>query len=240
MPETRTPYGLLLGNYKSYAQSTAKGGVRGLWDADTDRIIFGTHQIAYRLAGSSQTLFPHQITRELTFLPYAQIAEFTLEHRLHVTEAFYVPFGASFDRAVSFVVDVTLYNPGAEPIEVSLYPWAMLVGQRFYGESENEMTAWSRGRFVCSKNVESGAERWWGGSREPHAAELSLREQVLVENMRRGSLLPEDMVGIRDGGTDDAVVRGRRIYGAFEYRIAVAPGARESLRLAVVFHKDGT
>ncbi len=240
VPETQTPYGLLLGNYKSYAQSTAKGGVRGLWDADTDRIIFGTHQIAYRLAGSSQTLFPHQITRELTFLPYAQIAEFTLEHRLHVTEAFYVPFGASFDRAVSFVVDVTLYNPGAEAIEVSLYPWAMLVGQRFYGEAENEMTAWSHGRFVCSKNVETGAERWWGGSREPHAAELSLREQVLIENMRRGSLLPEDMVGLSEGGTDDAVLRGRRIYGAFEYRIAVAPGARESLRLAVVFHKDGT
>ena len=33
---------------------------------------------------------------------------------------------------------------------------------------------------------------------------------------------------------------GRRIFGAFEYRIAIAPGARESLRLAVVFHKDGT
>ena len=33
---------------------------------------------------------------------------------------------------------------------------------------------------------------------------------------------------------------GRRVFGAFEYRITVAPGARESLRLAVVFHKDGT
>ena len=32
----------------------------------------------------------------------------------------------------------------------------------------------------------------------------------------------------------------RRIFGAFEYRIAVAAGARESLRLAVVYHKDGT
>ena len=30
----------------------------------------------------------------------------------------------------------------------------------------------------------------------------------------------------------------RRIFGAFEYDIAVAPGARESLRLAVVYHKS--
>jgi glycogen debranching enzyme len=238
LPETQTPYGLLLGNYKSYAQSTAKGGVRGLWDADTDRIIFGTHQLAYRIGG--QTLFPHQITRELTFLPYAQIAEFTLEHRVHVTEAFFVPFGERFDRTVSFVVDVTLYNSSAEPMEVSVYPWAMLVGQRFYGEAESEMTAWSRGRYLCSKSVETGAERWWGGSREPRAVELSLREQVLTENMRRGSLLPEGIADFGRESTDGAHVRGRRIYGAFEYRISIAPGAREALRLAVVFHKDGT
>src|SRR5581483_11292811 len=94
--ESQTPYGLLLGNLKSYAQSTAKGGVRGLWDADTDRIIFGMHHIAYRLRHGENggvTLFPHQIERDLTFLPYAQISEFTLSDRLHVTEAFYVPHG---------------------------------------------------------------------------------------------------------------------------------------------------
>ena len=50
--ESETPYGLLLGNFKAFAQSTAKGGVRGLWDADTDQIIFGTHHIAYRLLGT--------------------------------------------------------------------------------------------------------------------------------------------------------------------------------------------
>ena len=50
--ESETPYGLLLGNFKTFAQSTAKGGVRGLWDADTDQIIFGMHHIAYRLRGS--------------------------------------------------------------------------------------------------------------------------------------------------------------------------------------------
>ena len=65
--ESETPFGLTLGNFKTYAHSTAKGGVRGLWDADTDQIIFGAHQIAYRVS-RSPTLFPHQIKRELTFL----------------------------------------------------------------------------------------------------------------------------------------------------------------------------
>src|SRR6185437_12210729 len=149
--ESQSPYGLLLGNLKSYAQSTAKGGVRGLWDADTDQIIFGMHHIAYRLrqpAGAGRTLFPHEIERELTFLPYGQISEFTLSDRLHVTEAFYVPHGREFDRAVSFVVDVTLYNPGREALDVALFPWAMLVGQRFYGEPEHEVRAWNDGRLI--------------------------------------------------------------------------------------------
>lgn len=240
IPESQTPYGLLLGNYKSYAQSTAKGGVRGLWDADTDQIIFGTHQIAYGLKNGSQTFFPHQITREFTFLPYAQISEFTLENRIHVTEAFFVPHGAAFDRTVGFVVDVTLYNPGADEVEVAIFPWAMLVGQRFYGEPEHEVSAWSEERFICSKNVETGAERWWGGSREPVAMELSLREQVLLENMRRSTLLPEDTQGFGHVTPELAKFVSRRIFGAFEYRISVAPGARESLRLGVVYHKDGT
>ncbi len=231
VPESQTPYGLLLGNYKAYAQSTAKGGVRGLWDADTDQIIFGTHQIAYRISDGQQTLFPHQITREFTFLPYAQISEFTLEHRVHVTEAFYVPHGAAFDRTVAFVVDVTLYNPGGSEVEVAVFPWAMLVGQRFYGEPEHEVSAWSEGRFICSRNVETGAERWWGGSREPVAVELSLREQVLLENMRRSTLVPEDVPGFGHVTPELAKFVSRRIFGAFEYRIKVPAGSRESLRL---------
>jgi hypothetical protein len=240
LPETHTPYGLLLGNFKSYAQSTAKGGVRGLWDADTDQIIFGTHQIAYRLKDGSQTFFPHQIVREITFLPYAQISEFTIDHRVHVTEAFYVPFGPAFDRAVSFVVDITLYNPGGSEVEVAIFPWAMLVGQRFYGEPEHEVSAWSEGRFIVSKNVETGAERWWGGSREPYGSELSLREQVLLENMRRGTLYPENVPTLDEVTPELARFVSRRIFGALEYRLSVAPGARESLRLAVVYHKDGS
>ena len=238
--EAQTPYGLLLGNYKSYAQSTAKGGVRGLWDADTDQIIFGTHQIAYRVRDAeSKTLFPHEITRDITFLPYAQISEFTLDHRAHVTEAFYVPFGKKFERTVAFVVDITLYNPGGKPLEIAVFPWAMLVGQRFYGEPEQSVSAWSDGPFICSKNVETGSERWWGGSRHPAASELSLREQVLLENMRRSTLLPDD-VSFDQVTPELAKFVSRRIFGAFEYRIQVAPGSREALRLAVVYHKDGS
>jgi hypothetical protein len=242
--ESQTPYGLLLGNFKTYAQSTAKGGVRGLWDADTDQIIFGMHHIAYRLrdqGGGGRTLFPHQIERELTFLPYAQISEFTLHDRVHVTEAFYVPHGPAFDRAVSFVVDVTLYNPGREPLEVALFPWALLVGQRFYGEPEHEVRAWNDGRLICSKNLETGGERWWGGSRQPVAVELSLREQALLESMRRATLLHDKSREHLEEITPElAELVSRRIFGAFEYSISVAPGARESLRLAVVYHKDGT
>jgi glycogen debranching enzyme len=244
--EAETPYGLLLGNFKAYAQSTAKGGVRGLWDADTDQIIFGTHQIAYRVAdGIAGTLFPHQITREFTFLPYAQISEFTLEDRLHVTEAFYVPHGPSFDRSVSFVVDITLYNPGTEAHEVLVFPWALLVGQRFYGEPEHEVQAHAEDGFICSKNLETGAARWWAGSREPAAVDVSLREQVVLENMRRGALLPKGKLSdaapnLGEVTPELAELVSRRIFGAFEYRIVVGPGARESLRLAVVFSKDGT
>jgi hypothetical protein len=240
LPESQTPYGLLLGNYKSYAQSTAKGGVRGLWDADTDQIIFGSHQIAYCVAGGSQTFFPYQITRDITFLPYAQISEFTIDHRVHVTEAFYVPHGPAFDRAVAFVVDVTLFNPGGEEAVVTIFPWAMLVGQRFYGEAEQEVSAWVDGRYLVSRNIETGGERWWGGSREPHASDISLREQVLLENMRRGTLRSGDAAPMAQVTPDLARFVSRRIFGAFEYRLTVTPGARESLRLAVVYHKDGT
>ncbi|MEO6913469.1 MAG: hypothetical protein ABI182_05555, partial [Candidatus Baltobacteraceae bacterium] len=177
LPEAQTPYGLLLGNFKSFAQSTAKGGVRGLWDADSDQIIFGTHQIAYRLRGpAAKTFFPHQIQREFTFLPYAQISEFTLADQVHVTEAFYVPHGPRHDRTVSFVVDLTLYNPGRESLEIAVFPWALLVGQRFYGEPEHEVQAWVDGSFICSKNQETGGERWWGASRDPYGSVVALRE----------------------------------------------------------------
>ena len=237
LPEAETPYGLLLGNFKAYAQSTAKGGIRGLWDADTDQIIFGTHQIAYRLRENAATVFPHQIEREFTFLPYAQISEFTLHDIVHVTETFYVPHGPAHDRTVAFVVDITLYNHGERPLDVAVFPWALLVGQRFYGEPEHEVRAWVEGDFICSKNQQTGGERWWAGSRKPHAAIVGVREQVMLQHMRSGSLRPDEHLDEITPQLAECV--SRRIFGAFEYRIAVAPGARESLRLCVVYHREG-
>ncbi len=234
--ESETPFGLTLANFKTFAQSTPKGAIRGLWDADTDQIIFGTHQIAYR-AGDDATLFPHQIEREFTFLPYAQIGELSLRPDLRVSEVFYVPHGTLHDRIVAFVVDVTVHNAGAEPVGVRVFPWALLVGQRFYGEPEKQVRASAGDRFIRSFGEESGWVRWWGGSRVPHAAVVDLREQRLLLGMQRGTLGGGDRYG--EITPQAAEFASNRIFGAFEYRLDVAPGARESLRLAVVFHKDG-
>ena len=46
LPESETPFGLTLGNFKTFASSTPKGSIRGLWDADTDQIIFAARQAA--------------------------------------------------------------------------------------------------------------------------------------------------------------------------------------------------
>jgi len=234
--EDQTPFGLTLANFKTFAQSTPKGGIRGLWDADTDQIIFGTHQIAYRADGS-QTLFPHQITRDFTFLPYAQIAEFTIARDLHVTETFFVPHGPQHDRVVTFVVDVTVHNAASTPTGVRIFPWALLIGQRFYGEPEKQVRASAGERFIRSFGEQSGWVRWWGGSRTPTAVVVALREQTLLQGMKRGTLGGGEHL---DEITPNlAEFASSRIFGAFEYRFDVAPGGRESLRLAVVFHKDG-
>ncbi|HZO95390.1 MAG TPA: hypothetical protein VFB22_16700 [Candidatus Baltobacteraceae bacterium] len=234
--ESETPFGLTLANFKCFAQSTPKGGIRGLWDADTDQIIFGTHQIAYR-AGDDPTLFAHHIEREFTFLPYAQIGEFALRPDLRVSEAFFVPHGPRHDRVVSFVVDVAVHNASPEPVRVCVFPWALLIGQRFYGEPEKKVRASTGTRFIRSFGEESGWVRWWGGSRTPHAAVVATREQKLLLGMERGTLNEADHAGeITPSAAEES---SSRIFGAFEYRLEVAPGARETLRLAVVFHKDG-
>ena len=212
--EEQTPFGLTLGNFKTFATSTPKGGIRGLWDADTDQIIFGTHQIAYR-AGSDDTLFPHQITREFTFLPYAQIAEFSIARDLHVTEAFYVPHGPKHDRVVSFVVDVTVHNASAAPASVRVFPWALLIGQRFYGEPEKQVRANAGSRFIRSFGEESGWVRWWGGSREPSAVVVALREQTLLQAMMEGTFGEGAHLG--EITPNLAEFASRRIFGAFEY-----------------------
>jgi hypothetical protein len=236
LPESETPFGLTLGNFKTFATSTPKGGIRGLWDADTDQIIFGAHQIAYRVAGHV-THFPHQITREFTFLPYAQIAEFGLDRDVRVAETFYVPHGPRHDRLVAFVIDVTLHNAGSERTQVQVFPWALLIGQRFYGEPEAEVRASTEGRYIRSFGEASGYARWWGGSREPDSAVVALREQTILAGIRDGRL---DAAHNLDEVTPSlAAFVNRRIFGALQYTIAVDPGARESLRIAVVFQKDG-
>ncbi|MBV9646389.1 MAG: hypothetical protein JO043_02900 [Candidatus Eremiobacteraeota bacterium] len=241
--ERDTPFGLTLGNYKTYAMCTPKGGVRGLWDADTDQIIFGAHQIAYRVlkagngATPSSTIFPHQIERTFTFLPYAQISEFTPASQLHVTEAFYVPHGPRHGRDVGFIVDITLYNAGTELMEVAVFPWALLVGQRFYGEAEKEVRATIVDRRILTTNEETHAIRCWGGSREPRAAVVALREQALLHAMSEGVL--RDHALLEEVTPRLAEIVSRRIFGAFEFHVPVAAGARESLRLAVVFDRRG-
>jgi hypothetical protein len=236
LDESETPFGLTLGNFKTFATSTPKGGIRGLWDADTDQIIFGAHQIAYRVEGRP-TLFPHQIRREFTFLPYAQIAEFRLDDGVRVTETFFVPHGPKHDRVVSFVVDVTIHNTGLIATTATVFPWALLIGQRFYGEPEQAVRASCEGPYIRSFGEQSGYVRWWGGSREPRSRVVALREQTLLGAMRDGDLTLSQHLDEVTPPLAEFV--NRRIFGALEYRIAVAPGARESLRLAVVFHKEG-
>ena len=41
---------------------------------------------------------------------------------------------------------------------MAIFPWAMLVGQRFYGEPEHEVRAWNDGRLICSRNLETGGD----------------------------------------------------------------------------------
>ncbi|GAC1532679.1 MAG: hypothetical protein NVS2B8_21550 [Vulcanimicrobiaceae bacterium] len=237
LAESETPFGMTLGNYKTFASCTPKGGVRGLWDADSDRIIFGTHQVAYRLRDRDRTIFPHQIERNFTFLPYAQISEFALDDRLRVTECFYVPHGPRHERAVAFVVDITLHNSSEQPIYLATFPWTPMINPRFYGEPEKEVHAESDGRYLRAWHEETGATRFWGASRAPHAVVCAVREQVLQQAMRRGALREENHLSEVTPELA-AYVRGR-IYGAFEYRMLVAPGERQSLRIAVVYDNGG-
>jgi len=238
LSEAETPFGQTLGNFKTFASCTPKGGIRGLWDADNDQVIFGTHQVAYRLRDRSRTIFPHQIERNFTFLPYAQISDFALDDRLKVSETFYVPHGPRHDRSVAFVVDIALVNASDEAVDAALFPWALLVGQRFYGEPEKEVHAEAGARYVRAWNGETGATRWWGASRTPHAVVCGVREQVLQQAMRRGALREENHLA-EVSPELAAFVRGR-IYGAFEYRVLVEPGTRATLRIAVVYDRSGS
>ncbi|MDE2572667.1 MAG: hypothetical protein KGM44_09125, partial [bacterium] len=234
--EAEIPFGATLGNYKTFASCTPKGNVRGLWDADTDQIIFGSHQIAYRVDGE-KTVFPRQVTREFTFLPYAQVVQFRIGERLDVTETFFVPHGEEHGRRVAFVVDVILHNRSDRPLRVAVFPWALLVGQRFYGEPEREVRAQSNRVLIRAVNEETGAARVWGADRVPHETMLALREQVLLSSMESGGLTNGAQLDVVTPSLAEFV--SRRIFGALEYRIDVPPGEREELRLAICFHREG-
>ena len=238
LPERETPFGLTLGNFKTFASCTPKGGVRGLWDADSDRIVFGTHQLAYRLRDRNRSIMPQQIERDFTFLPYAQISDFALDERLRVRECFYVPHGPRHERTVSFVIDITCTNESAEPVDLAIFPWALLVGQRFYGEPESEVQAAVDGGTIRAWNEETGAARMWGASRAPHAAAIALRERVLSQAIRRGTLRDESQM--TEIVPELAEYASGRIFGTFEYRFVVAAGGSETLRIAVVFDGHGS
>jgi hypothetical protein len=154
-----------------------------------------------------------------------------------VRECFYVPHGPRHERTVSFVVDITCTNAGPEPVDLAIFPWALLVGQRFYGEPENEVHAVVDGGTIRAWNDETGAARIWGASRAPHVAAVALRERVLSQAIRRGTLRDESqMTEIVPELADYA---SGRIFGIFEYRVVVPVGASETLRIAVVFDGHG-
>jgi hypothetical protein len=112
------------------------------------------------------------------------------------------------------------------------------VGQRFYGEPETEVHAAVDAGTIRAWNEESGAARVWGASRAPHTVAVTLRERVLTDAIRRGSL--RDPAQLAEVTPELAEFARGRIFGAFEYRFVVAPGARETLRIAVVFDGRGS
>ena len=233
--EHETPFGMSLGNFKTFASCTPKGGVRGLWDADSDQIIFGTHQTAYRIADSGRSFFPQQIEREFTFRPHAQIAAFALDERISVRETFYVPHGPRHDRTVGFALEIELENASSEPVDVAFFPWASLVGQRFYGETEKEVRADAVGRTIRACNDDTGAARVWGAHVLPYDAAVAPRESALMQAIRSGTLGGH----LRAVTPELAEATSGRIFGALEYRLRVAPGVPERLRIAVVFDGRG-
>ncbi len=204
--------------------------------SSSERTTSPTVFAAAKGRGTVATFFPHQIERELTFLPYAQISEFTLEHRIHVTEAFYVPHGPAFDRAVSFVVDVTLYNPGRDDAG---------------GRRSSRGRCWSASVSTASPSTKcalgtTGASSARGISKPAASAGGAVRVRRSPSSSRCASrccsnrcaarrLVRDEEAGVPGDVTpDEAELVSRRIFGAFEYphlggrrraRVA-APGGR--------------
>jgi hypothetical protein len=166
--------------------------VRGLWDADTDQIIFGTHQIAYRGCATAATFFPHQIERELTFFPTRRSPSSRSTSALHVTECFYVPHGPQHDRAVAFVVDVTLLNRARESARAF---------RSFRGRCSSASASTASPKRKCTRRERRALsfaskrrdrrERWWGGSRA-RRGRRRCASRCLLRSDARGALFARE------------------------------------------------
>ena len=111
--ESETPYGLLLGNYQDLRAVDRQGRrARSLGRRHrSDHLRHASHRLSR--SGRSRDVLPaSDRTRAHVSAVRADLRVHARRIALHVTEAFYVPHGPAFERAVSFVVDVTLYNPG--------------------------------------------------------------------------------------------------------------------------------
>jgi glycogen debranching enzyme len=227
VPQAETPVGHTFGNDKTYVSATAHGGVRGLWDADTDRVVFGTVAVAYRTALGERTLFPQHVERNFTFRPYEQTARFALDERVSVAETLYVPNGRH-GRTVAFVLEIAATNAAADETTLAIFPWSSLVGQRFYGVPETDVRA-RRGATIDAWSASNGAARVFGASRESAASAIASREGPLRNAIASGAL--RESPGELDANA--------HAFGAFEFRVALAAGATETLRLVVAYDNRG-
>ena len=181
-PKSETPFGLTLGQLQNLRDSTRRAafavcGTRTPIRSSSAR----TRSPIGRRRGA--TLFPQQITREFTFLPYAQIAEFTLDHACTSPKPSTFRTGRARSHGRLRRRRDAAQSRAARS-RSRVFPWALLVGQRFYGEPEKAVRAQRRGPFIELRRRETGCVRWWGGSREP-AAVVALREQVVLGAIER-------------------------------------------------------
>ena len=187
--ESQTPYGLLLGQLQNLrAIDRQRRRARPLGRRyRSDHLRHAPDRLSARDDEHASSRI--KSTRELTFLPYAQISEFTLEHRIHVTEAFYVPHGPAFDRAVSLRRRRDALQSGADEIEVArlsvgdarratLLRRARARGARLERRALHLLEKSRNGRRALVGRIAPAGRR----------SSSRLREQVLLESMRRGTL----------------------------------------------------
>ena len=85
-----------------------------------------------------------------------------------------MPFGEAFDRSGVVRRRRHALQPGSRTeIEVAVFPWAMLVGQRFYGEPESEMTALVAAAVSSARRTTKPAASAGGAARASRAPSSS-------------------------------------------------------------------